>query len=162
MRVRWNQLGGQTGIALTLLGLFLIFLGWNGAASYDRVPSQFPYLISGGIAGLALVIVGAALMIVQSLRQDRAALVDAIFALQERAGAGASATNAGPGDVVVGGSSYHRPDCRLLEGRGQLPRQTVERARERGLDACRVCSPDDLEPEPDAGPPARARRRVRS
>src|SRR5687767_11067835 len=84
MRLRWNQLGGQAGIALCLIGLFLIFLGWNGAASYDRVQSQFPYLISGGIAGLALVIMGAALMVVQSLRQDRAALIDAMSEMQLR------------------------------------------------------------------------------
>ena len=51
MKQRLGSLGGQLGIGLALLGFLLIFLGWNGAGSYDDVPAQFPYLISGGIAG---------------------------------------------------------------------------------------------------------------
>ena len=55
MKQFWNDLGGKLGIGLCGLGLLLVFMGWNGAASVDRVPSQFPYLISGGCAGLCLV-----------------------------------------------------------------------------------------------------------
>ena len=51
-----------------------MFMGWNGAASVDRVPSQFPYLISGGIAGLCFVVVGVGVLVVQNQRADRAAL----------------------------------------------------------------------------------------
>ena len=52
------KLSGQLGVGLCLVGLLLVFLGWNGAASRDRVPAQFPYLLSGGIAGLSLVLLG--------------------------------------------------------------------------------------------------------
>ena len=62
MKIRWGKLGGQLGIGYCLAGVALILLGWNGAASYDRVESQMPYLISGGLAGLALVIIGAGLL----------------------------------------------------------------------------------------------------
>lgn len=155
MRMRWNQLGGQAGIAVTLAGLFLVFLGWNGAASYDRLPSQFPYLISGGIAGLSLVVVGAALIVTQTLRQDRAELLEEVRelrAVMERSGAGGT-TAAGSmspgvlraaeeaGLVVAGPSSYHRPSCRLLTGRGKHPTVTIDQAEERGLSPCRVCDP---------------------
>ena len=51
-----SKLGGQLGVGLCVAGLLLVFLGWNGAASRDRVPAQFPYLLSGGIAGLCLVV----------------------------------------------------------------------------------------------------------
>ena len=51
----WSRLGGQLGVGLCALGFLLVFLGWNGAASVDRIQSQFPYLISGGIAGLCFV-----------------------------------------------------------------------------------------------------------
>ena len=157
MRTRWNQLGGQGGIALVVVGFLLIFLGWNGAASYDRLPSQFPYLISGGVAGLALVIVGAALMITQTLRQDRAELIEEMRQLRDvvgRSAGGAGTVTAGgsmsagllrqaedAGMVVAGPGSYHRPSCRLLSGRGQHPTVTVEEAEGRGLAACRVCDP---------------------
>jgi len=155
VRVRWNQLGGQAGIGIVAAGFFLIFLGWNGAASYDRVPSQFPYLLSGGVAGLALVVVGAALIVTQALRQDRAELMEEIRQLREsmeRGGAGhvTAAGSMSPGMlqqaeaaglVVAGPSSYHRPSCRLLSGRGQHPTVSVGDAESRGLSPCRVCDP---------------------
>ena len=163
MRTRWNQLGGQAGIGIAVVGFFLIFLGWNGAASYDRVPSQFPYLISGGIAGLALVVLGAALMVTQALREDRAEVVEEMRQLRQAVerGAGAGTTTAdgslspavlrqaeSSGLVVAGPSSYHRPSCRLLSGRGRHPTVTVEEAEDRGLSACRVCDPAVLPATP--------------
>jgi hypothetical protein len=74
----WSRLGGVLGIAYCIVGFFLIFLGWNGAASYDREPAQIPYLISGGIGGLALVVLGSALIVAHSLRADRVELQGAI------------------------------------------------------------------------------------
>lgn len=74
MKQFWSDLGGKLGVGLIGGGLLLVFLGWNGAASVDRVPSQFPYLISGGIGGLCLVIVGVGVLIVQNQRADRAQL----------------------------------------------------------------------------------------
>ena len=167
MKFRWNRMGGQLGIGLALVGFVLIFLGWNGAASHDRVPAQFPYLISGGIVGLALVVIGAAAIVVQAARADRAGLqrsVDELRAAVERlagsvavgsngsssalpsaAPAAAAAATAGgkaavaDGLVVAGDTSYHRPDCRLVEGRGSLPAMTVEAAEAAGLTACRSC-----------------------
>ena len=68
MTKRWSKLGGVLGIVYCIAGFFLIFLGWNGAASNDREPAQIPYLISGGIGGLGLVVVGSALIVAHSLR----------------------------------------------------------------------------------------------
>src|SRR5262245_17290201 len=125
MRLQWGKLGGLLGIAYCLAGLFLIFLGWNGAASYDREPAQIPYVVSGGIGGLALVVIGTGLLIVQSQRADRAALqasVEELRAAVERLGgidaeAGVSsavAASSVDAEVVAGPSAYHRPDCRLV------------------------------------------------
>ncbi len=74
MKIKWSQLGGQLGIGVCVLGLFFVFLGWNGAASYDRETAQIPYVISGGLMGLGIIIIGAALIVVQNQRADRAAL----------------------------------------------------------------------------------------
>lgn len=74
MKQFWSDLGGKLGVGLCGAGFLLVFLGWNGAASQDRVPAQFPYLISGGVAGLCLVVVGVGLIIVQNQRADRAEL----------------------------------------------------------------------------------------
>src|SRR4029077_15106135 len=40
------------------LGVALIVLGWYGAAQKPLIIQQFPYLISGGILGLGLMITG--------------------------------------------------------------------------------------------------------
>jgi hypothetical protein len=85
----WSRLGGQLGVGLCALGFLLVFLGWNGAASVDRIPSQFPYLISGGVAGLCFVVLGVGMIVVQNQRADRAALQVTLRELQaslERAG----------------------------------------------------------------------------
>lgn len=79
----WSRLGGQLGVGLCAIGFLLVFLGWNGAASLDRLPSQFPYLLSGGVAGLCFVVLGVGMLIVQNQRRDRAALQATLRELQE-------------------------------------------------------------------------------
>src|SRR4051812_39454030 len=52
---RWLLIGG--GVLLPL-GIVLVLLGWYGAAHTGRLFEQIPYLISGGLLGLALVVAG--------------------------------------------------------------------------------------------------------
>lgn len=82
MKQLWSDLGSKLGTGLCAAGLLLVFLGWNGAASVDRVEAQFPYLISGGIAGLALVVLGVGLIVVQNQRADRAMLQQSLRELE--------------------------------------------------------------------------------
>ena len=82
-KVIWSRLGGQLGVGLCAVGFLLVFLGWNGAASVDRIPSQFPYLLSGGVAGLCFVVLGVGMLVVQNQRADRAALQATLRELQE-------------------------------------------------------------------------------
>lgn len=153
MKIAWGKLGGQLGIGYCLAGIAVILLGWNGAASYDRVESQMPYLISGGLAGLALVIIGAGLLVVQAQRANRVALEssvaelrEAIDRLIETAGPGARPAVSGGAPeeatgVVAGPHSYHRPGCHLIEGQSGLMPMMEASARASGLAACRICSP---------------------
>jgi hypothetical protein len=78
-----GKLGGLLGILYCLAGFFLVFLGWNGAASYDRVSAQIPYVVSGGLGGLALVVLGTGMIVVQSHRADRTALQAAMLDLND-------------------------------------------------------------------------------
>ncbi|HZA60111.1 MAG TPA: hypothetical protein VE754_00325 [Actinomycetota bacterium] len=55
------------GIVLMPLGLFLVMIGWFGASGTTEFSSQVPYLISGGVLGLGLTVVGAALFLRYSL-----------------------------------------------------------------------------------------------
>ena len=101
MKNGWPKLGGLLGIGYCIAGFVFIFLGWNGAASHDREPAQIPYVISGGIAGLALVVLGAALIVAHSLRTDRVELrgsIDDLRAATERlANASPASDGAAPG-----------------------------------------------------------------
>ncbi|HEX2027437.1 MAG TPA: hypothetical protein VHF25_05500 [Nitriliruptorales bacterium] len=144
----WSKGPIYTGIGMLLGGGLLIFLGWNGAASYDRVPAQIPYLISGGLGGLALVGVGGALIVVHAVRRDLARvshqLERLVEAVQTGAGTGLGPTVV-PDDsairVVAGRTTYHRPTCRVIEGRADLQVMATPAARDRGLAPCRICQP---------------------
>jgi hypothetical protein len=154
------RLGGQLGVLLCLLGFAALFLGWNGAAGKNVIMAQFPYLISGGLVGLAIVIVGAALLIVQNAREDRArmeATLERLIAAVEAGGGsgGASRTAAAPAAggmaglgggmmMLAGPASYHRLDCSLAEARDEAHLVGLEEALTKGLAPCRVCKPPAL------------------
>ena len=144
-----SMLGGKLGVAVIGIGFVAIFLGWNGAASFNFLPQQLPYVISGGLAGLALVVVGAALLVVDGARSDRAALQASIEELRlaiETSGtssviaAAPAAAAAGEDVVVLGASSFHTAECRMVQGR-DMPLGSREAAVADGMTACRICTP---------------------
>lgn len=149
---RFAKLGGVLGIVYCIAGFSLVFLGWNGAASNDSESAQFPYLISGGIAGLGLVVVGAALIVAHSLRTDRVELrasLDDLRAAVEQIGSATSTTSsasasaeAADDDVVMAGAeSYHRTTCTVIEGQADLVTMQRSDAEASGRTPCRICTP---------------------
>lgn len=58
------------GLALAAAGFAAIFYSWTKVAGLVNVAQQMPYLVSGGITGLAFVIVGATVVDVAARRQD--------------------------------------------------------------------------------------------
>jgi hypothetical protein len=168
VRRRWAGMAGQIGLFLAIAGFVAIFFGWNGAAGQNREPAQIPYLISGGAIGLGLVVLGAALIVSESHRRDRAVLERQLQELNDSIGRLASATSAVVGNghsttqsaassggrrraqpqqqqqqrmVVAGRTSFHEPSCHLIEGRTDGIRMTRDDAVAEGLSPCRVCSP---------------------
>lgn len=144
MHNNFGRLGGQLGVLLCVIGFIAIFVGWNGSASHNVIMAQFPYLISGGIAGLAIVVVGAAMLIVQSAREDRARLeatLERVIAAVQHNANGGSAPVASAGMVLAGAASYHRMDCTLPAGREEAHLVPIEEALSGGLAPCRVCQP---------------------
>ena len=53
----------------------------------------------------------------------------------------ASSGGNGHSEVVAGQSTYHRPECRLVQGKSGLERVTPETAVMNGLSPCRLCNP---------------------
>jgi hypothetical protein len=60
------------GLGIAVVGFLAIGVAWDGAAGENWVPAQFPYLISGGLAGLGLIIVGVTVVIIQTMRSSAA------------------------------------------------------------------------------------------
>ena len=150
MKLRWNTFGGKLGLLFCVGGLAAIWAGWNGAASYNDIRKQFPYLVSGGLGGLALVVIGVGLMVIQSQRADRvqleANLTELRLILDRLTAVPATNGSAEPpaGLVVAGPGAYHRPTCRLVAGR-DLRKMTPEQAEVAGLEPCRTCRPAETE-----------------
>ena len=65
---RINRAG--VGWALVGAGLVAIFLGWFGVSGQALVAKQLPYLVSGGILGVALVSMGAFVLGTEDIRKD--------------------------------------------------------------------------------------------
>jgi len=57
------------GILFWMAGGIVITFGWMGMAELAYVDGQMPYLISGGVAGLALILVGSTFIVAAALSE---------------------------------------------------------------------------------------------
>jgi hypothetical protein len=74
----WRWVGRATrpvvGWVLTGIGALALLIGYLGISREAIVAKQIPYLISGGIGGLALLIIGAVFLGTEDVRRDAARL----------------------------------------------------------------------------------------
>jgi hypothetical protein len=124
------------GSVLAPLGLLLIVLGWVGAARTPLVQEQIAYLISGGLLGLALVVLGGFCYFAHwqtaLIREVRTSTAEITAAL--RAGA-APTPYVGALVTTDSGTLAHRPDCPVVKGRADL------RPAADGTAPCSICEP---------------------
>ncbi len=97
------------GAALLPLGILVILLGWYGASHTPYVFEQVPYLISGGVLGLALVTAGGLLYfgyllsrLIIEQREHTAELLQALHRIEARTGARRGAPVASVPDDELG------------------------------------------------------------
>lgn len=69
LKERWRAVAGWGAIAL---GAIILLAGWLGVSGETIVAKQLPYLISGGIGGLAAIGVGIGLIVAEDLRAQQA------------------------------------------------------------------------------------------
>jgi hypothetical protein len=60
------------GIGVSAIGFVLIAVAWGQVAGERLVARQLPYLVSGAVTGLALVMVGMTVISVAARRRDAA------------------------------------------------------------------------------------------
>jgi hypothetical protein len=141
------------------LGLAMILLGWYGAAHSSYLFEQVPYLISGGLLGLGLVMAGGLLYfgswIARSAAQQQKQGEEVAELLREirdgmrtapatvpSARKAASRNGSSPFVATAKGGMVHRPDCAVVAGRDDL--RPISASGE-GLAPCSLCSPLDAE-----------------
>lgn len=145
------------GGLLLPLGVLLVLLGWLGVARTPLVFEQVPYVVSGGLLGLALVVIGGFLyfsywqtLVVRALRDNQVELTASLLRIENLLAAGAPVAvevpqqprHGSPEGLVATatGTMLHRPDCAVVSGRDRLRPVAADT---RGLTPCSLCQPLD-------------------
>jgi hypothetical protein len=163
LRNTWQVMAGAI---LLPLGIAVIILGWHGAAYGNVDQKQIPYLISGGVLGLAIVLVGcffywahwlyriydqADLHHQQQIEEQRElfrSLIEAIAvstAVGRPDGQGLPVPTNGslPSRVFVAtatGTNFHTAGCPMVANKGAGLR-TITEDEAATMKPCRICEP---------------------
>lgn len=153
----WSAVRPVFGWVLAGLGLLALFLGWYGVSGQALTAKQLPYLVSGGLTGIALIVLAAAFLATEDVRRQLAHVkemerkLDELYSLfVEELGAstqpagGVASTS--PSSIVAlpAGTSYHRSECSLVAGKSDAVAVDAALVADRGLRPCRVCEPPSL------------------
>jgi len=133
------------------LGLIVIVLGWYGAAHTPYLFEQVPYLISGGLLGLGIVMAAGLVYFASWVARGSAAQAEAaeqqLALLQEirdelavRPTSNGSRPRVSSAAFVATarGSMWHRVDCAVVQGREDLHDVGPDGG---GLQPCALCDP---------------------
>lgn len=156
----WRWVGKATrpviGWVLLAVGALIILIGWIGVSGTPVVAKQIPYVVSGGIGGVLLAILGAYFLGTEELRKDSGRLdrlerqvADLHEVLLSRADAPAVAshtseapsTNGHAYVSLAGSDTYHRADCAMVASKANTTKIAPSTIQRRGLQACSLCEP---------------------
>lgn len=138
------------GSILMPLGAVLVLLAWYGSAHTTRLFEQIPYLISGGLMGVVLVIAGGfcyfGYFLARMLATSRE-MLDAMLRLEERLEAVGTAQASTPNIArtaafvaTKSGTMFHRPDCPTVATKAAAELRAVRSPG--SLTPCRICNPE--------------------
>lgn len=163
-RLLWGWVGRAVrpyvGWILIGAGALVLLIGWFGVSREALPGKQIPYLVSGGIGGVFLAVLGAYFLGTQEMRNDSGRLDRVERMVEELHGAllrrpdapdiddaaNEAAADNGSGAparrvvYVDGGELFHRADCRLVRGK-DTHEASPTTARKHGLRACPACTP---------------------
>jgi hypothetical protein len=148
----WATARPYIGWLLALLGAVALLLGWWGVSGEALTAKQLPYLVSGGLTGVALIVLAAVFLGTDDVRRQLARVTElerkvdelhALFAAELDAAPTTTSGAAHDGAVLAlpSGTSYHRPDCTLVSGKTEAAPVTAAAIARRSLRPCRVCDP---------------------
>jgi hypothetical protein len=149
----WDVVQPWLGWICVGLGFLALILGWVGVSGETIVEKQLPFLLSGGLAGIALVVFGARLLLIQDLRRDSgrldrletmvAQLHGALLSRSDAPRVHTSAVAAGSGTLMAlpTGTSFHTASCPMLTGKERAEPVADRDIASRSLVACPLCEP---------------------
>lgn len=158
-QVVWRWIGAAlrpwAGWILIAAGAIAMWIGYLGVSREALPGKQIPFLVSGGMGGILLAVLGAYFLGTQELRKDSGRLdrleemvEDLHAALLARPDAPATTNGASavvedaPRRVVAvaGGELFHRANCVMTDGK-DASELTPAAARKRGMRPCPSCVP---------------------
>jgi len=147
------------GWTLLVLGAVAIFLGWYGVSGQSLTAKQLPYLASGGLTGIGLIVIAAMFLVTDDFRRQVGRLgqlerkIDELYSLLVVDPPVATPDVAeqpleSPAPIadtavvaLATGSSYHRPSCSLVAGKANAVKVDAGAIKARSLKPCQVCDP---------------------
>jgi hypothetical protein len=157
---RWVAISARPylGWILLALGAVAIFFGWFGVSGQSLTAKQLPYLVSGGLTGVALIVVGALFLATDHVRRQIGRLdgmerkVDDLYALlvldpptgtttTTDADADAEQPSESGFVALAAGTTFHRPSCALVAGKTDVAPVDATEIVARSLTPCPVCEP---------------------
>jgi hypothetical protein len=167
---RWVAKAARPWFGWVLIGAaaLLMLLGYLGVSREAIVGKQIPYLVSGGIGGVLLAVLGAYFLGTEELRRDSGRLdrlermIEELHAVLLRRDDAPDPDVARRGDdhaqddtevssngarraprrvlAVADAELFHRAGCAMVADK-EADELTVAAARKRGLQPCPVCEP---------------------
>jgi hypothetical protein len=168
----WKALRPWAGWVLVAVGVLAIILGYWGVANHALVAKQLPYLVSGAVLGIGLIILGIFYLATEELRRDSGRLdrleglvseLHAVLLARPDAPDAPDPSVAGPASRAVithngrtngadpdrlvalpVGQRYHRTGCRMVAGKPDVSDVTPREIRRRRLRPCAMCEAPEL------------------
>lgn len=159
LRLALERMRGIVGFAVLIIGFAVLVETLLGYLLSDNSLRRMDFVLSGGAIGLGLVIAGAIVMVVDWIdalpEAGHDAAADELIKRLRQMSASRQvsgdlpttvirpvrAASSSGGMVVASSASYHRPECRLARPGYEQIRPAA--ARQLGLSACKLCSPDN-------------------
>ena len=162
----WRWVSAATrpwfGWVLIGIGALLMLFGYLGVSREALPGKQIPYLVSGGIGGMFVAVLGAYFLATQELRRDSGRLdrlesmvqelhiallrrpdaPDPTLLTDSTTGNGSATATALARRVVAadGADLFHRIECAMVAGK-EVESFTPAAARKQGLRPCPACTP---------------------
>ncbi|MEY2452483.1 MAG: hypothetical protein QOD92_2057 [Acidimicrobiaceae bacterium] len=156
----WRWVGKATrpvvGWVLLAIAALVILIGWYGISGESNPAKQLPYLVSAGVLGVVLAVVGAYFLGTEELRRDSGRLdrlermvneLHVTLLAREDAPPPVKATpsttspNGGVYVILTGSDTYHRPECAMVASKPNTSMLAASSIERRQLTPCALCEP---------------------